>query len=167
MPVSKTRATAKPRVTKARQSRPPAKEGPLGNGVARTVQGAVEGVGHEISDTVDFEGGTYKIADTIGIWPMMQFARAAESGVQLGDYRALAALHAFLQDCFAPDEWGRFQEDMIAKKVADPDKLLTLATTVIEKVSSRPTKPPSVSLSEPSAPSDGSKDGSSSPEAAA
>ena len=79
------------------------------------------------------------------------------------DYRALAALHGFLQDCIDPEDWGRFQEDMIAAKIDDASALLDVATAVVQKVTSRPTPQPSGSSNKPPGPSDGLTDGSSSP----
>jgi hypothetical protein len=50
---------------------------------------------------------------------MMQFARAAESGLSLGDSKGLAAAYSMLQDVIHEDDWGRFQENMINEKVDD------------------------------------------------
>ncbi len=137
--------------------------GPLAD--AALVQSATEG-GKLADNQVEFKGERYRIADSVGLWPMMQFARAAEAGVSVTDFRALAALHAFLQDCLHPDDWGRFQEKMISTKETDVEGLLDVATSVIEKLTARPTPPPSGSSNGASAPSAGSTGGSSStPEA--
>lgn len=121
---------------------------------AAVIQAAAEGA--ELPDgQIEFKGHTYKISDKVGIWPLMQFARAAEAGINVLDYRALAALHGFLQDCIAPEDWGRFQEDMISAKIDDADALLDVATTVVQKVTSRPTQPQSGSSNGQPGASDG------------
>jgi hypothetical protein len=82
-------------------------------------------------------GGKYQVAEEVGIWPLMQFARAAETGTALTDHRGLAACHAFLQDVIAPADWGRFQEDMISKKVTDLDALMSAARQAIDALVAR------------------------------
>lgn len=70
--------------------------------------------------TFKLMGAEYKLADKVGIWPLMQYSRAVETGMSdLGERRALAAAHAILEDSIHPDDWGRFQEDMITKKMDD------------------------------------------------
>lgn len=146
-----------PAIAKAKLSKPP-----LAAPVAEVAQASAEGA--ELpGETIEFNDQTYKISDSVALFTLMRFARAAESGINLMDFRALAALHAFLQDCIHPDDWGRFQEDMISTKQSSVDALLTVATDVIEKLTSRPTAQPSASSSTPSGSSDGSTDGSSSP----
>src|SRR5258708_7682125 len=76
---------------------------------------------------ITFQGEKYQVADKVGIWPLMQFARAAETGLSASDSRGLAAAHAFLQDVIHPDDWGRFQEDMINNKLTDLDGLMEAA----------------------------------------
>jgi hypothetical protein len=73
------------------------------------------------------------VAAEIGVWPLMQFARAAEAGVSIGDQKGLAAFHAQMQDVIHEDDWGRFQEDMILKKTG-MDDLLTCARQAVEIV---------------------------------
>lgn len=155
----KTRKPRAPRsgnpAVKARMSKP------LGGDVAAVAQAAAEGAA-DADGTIEFRGKTYKISESVSLFALMRFARAAESGINVMDFRALAALHAFLQDCFSPEDWGRFQEDMIESREDNVNDLLDVATKVIEKLTSRPTVPPSASSSEQSGSSDGSTDGSSS-----
>jgi len=84
--------------------------------------------------TLVFKGETYKLDTKVGIWPLMQFARAAEAGMNTADARGLAAVHAFLQDVIDPAEWGRFQEDMIRKKVDDLGELLDTAQQAVNQL---------------------------------
>lgn len=71
--------------------------------------------------SITFMGEKYKVAEKVGVMPLMLFARAAEAGVTMGDPKGLAAFHAQLQDVIHEDDWGRFQEDMITKKVGMED----------------------------------------------
>jgi hypothetical protein len=65
-------------------------------------------------------GAEYRLADKVGIWPLMQYARAVETGDNdMGQRRMMASAHAILEDSVHPDDWGRFQEDMITKKMDD------------------------------------------------
>jgi len=107
--------TARPAAPRARQSKPP----PL---------------------TVTFMGGKYRVADKVGIWPLMQFARAAEAGLSLRDVKGLAAVHAMLEDVVHPDDWGQFQDDMIAKKAVDLQAMLDVAGQVVELLTERSKK---------------------------
>jgi hypothetical protein len=142
--------------------------GPLADGQAALIQSAAEGAVSKNGERVladgeiAFKGEVYKISDSVGLWPMIQFARAAEAGLNLGDFRALAALHSLLESCIAKDDWGRFQENMIATREADLEALLDVATSVIAKLAARPTKQPSASSNGEQEASPGSTDGSSS-----
>ena len=108
MPPRRTSSNGRPR-TPARQTKPAGDAG----------------------TTLTFKGEKYKLDTKVGIWPLMQFARSAEAGLDIVDQRGLAAVHAFLQDVIAPEEWGRFQEDMITKKVDDLGELLDTAQQAV------------------------------------
>jgi uncharacterized protein DUF1707 len=81
--------------------------------------------------------GKYKVATQVGIWPLMQFARAAETGTALTDHRGLAACHAFLEQVIDPADWARFQDDMIRKRVNDLDALLAAARQAVDALYTR------------------------------
>jgi len=89
--------------------------------------------------TLRYAGASYKISEKQGVWPLLQFARAAEAGFQLTDPRGLAAIHAFLEDVIDPDDWPRFQEDMISKKVVDLDGLMKAAQQAVSDMLDRMT----------------------------
>lgn len=90
--------------------------------------------------TIKFMGTEYRVADKVGVWPLMQFARAAEMGVSLRDAKGLAALHAMLQDAIHPDDWGQFQEDMIAQKTVDLQAMMDVSQQVVQLLSERQKK---------------------------
>lgn len=82
-------------------------------------------------------GGKYAVAEQVGIWPLMQFARAAETGTQLTDHRGLAACHAFLEQVVDPADWARFQDDMITKRISDLDALMAAARQAVDALFER------------------------------
>lgn len=105
-------------VRTARQSRPPA-------GLTKSRPAKKPG------GTLSFAGAKYKLNTELGIWPALQFARAAEAGWRTDDPRGMAAIHAFLQDVLDPEDWPRFQEDMINKKVVDLEGLMAAANQAV------------------------------------
>lgn len=88
-------------------------------------------------DQLTYLGNSYQLADKIGVWPMMQLSRAAEQGLSSNDSKGLAALHAMFEDMIHPDDWGRFQEDMIAAKLDDPIALLQTTQEAVTKYMDR------------------------------
>jgi hypothetical protein len=93
------------------------------------------------ADTITFMDGSYKVAGKVGVWPQMMLARAAQDGVMLGDMRGLAAVHAMLENVIDPEDWPRFQEDMIKKKADDLSELLDAVTQALQVVSERQGSP--------------------------
>jgi hypothetical protein len=112
--------------TPARQSRPDSAD------LARTAPGLVKKA-HSDSAVgfLEFGGEKYQLSAEQGVWPLLQFARAAEAGFRTNDSRGLAAIHAFLEDVIDPGDWGRFQEDMIKNKVVDLEKLMKAAQQAV------------------------------------
>lgn len=94
----------------------------------------------EDDEKLHYRGQSYRLADKIGVWPMMQLARAAEQGLSSTDSKGLAALHAMFEDMIHPDDWARFQEDMIRAKLDDPIGLLTTTQDAVNKVMERHAK---------------------------
>jgi hypothetical protein len=114
--------------------------------------------------TVELIGRRFRIADKIGLMPLLKFSAFADVNVQ--DPRALGALYAMLRDCihpgspgcgecedckagsaqacpdFDPGDWRAF-EDHACEAKADADDLMDVVTKVIEMVAGRPTEPPS------------------------
>jgi hypothetical protein len=99
--------------------------------------------------TVKFMGASYKVADKLGIWPQMQLARAAQDGINLGDARGLAAVYSTLQNVIHPDDWGRFENDMISKKTDDLLALLQLMQDAVQVVAAHQNGTPAANGTEP------------------
>jgi hypothetical protein len=111
--------------------------------------------------TVEFFGEQFRIADRIGLMPMMRFAKAAKAGVDSNDLDGLAAMYDLLEQCLADDEWARFERHADRHR-ADGDELMEVVSKVFEVLSERPTRRPSDSSDGPSTTSPSSTDASSS-----
>ena len=116
--------------------------------------------------TVEFMGERFRIAEKIGLMPLLKFS--AHADLSTSDPGALAAMYSMLKDCidggkpgcgkcpacksgdnrdcaeFDPGDWRRFEQHAIDTK-ADADELLDVITRVIELISGRPTGQPSAS----------------------
>lgn len=114
--------------------------------------------------TVEFMGERFRVAEKIGLMPLLKFS--AHADMNTSDPGALAAMYSMLKDsihegtpacgkcirckngdeegCAAadPGDWKRFEQHAIDTK-ADADELLDVITRVIELISGRPTEQPS------------------------
>ena len=97
---------------------------------------------------VDFAGDKFRMAERIGLMPLMRFAKIAKAGVDSTDLDGLAALYDLLEQCIAEDEWQRFQ-NAADKARADGDQLMQVVKDVFEALSGRPTSRPSDSSGGP------------------
>jgi hypothetical protein len=91
-----------------------------------------------MTETVEFCGETFHIADKVAALPLMRFAKAAKAGVDSDDLDGLAALYDVLGQCIHPDEWGRF-ESHADRERADGDQLLEVVQEVFTLLAARPT----------------------------
>jgi hypothetical protein len=123
------------------------------------VQAAVEGV--PVNDRVTFLGEEYRVAEKVGLMPLMRFAHAARKGTNTDDMEGLAAIYDMLHDCIHPDDWDRFCTDATDKK-AEGDDLIPVVSQTIEILTARPTRRPSDSSAGPSTTSVSSTGSSSS-----
>lgn len=112
-------------------------------------------------DTVTLAGREFRLADTIGLAPMIRFAMAARKGVDSNDVEGLAALGDMIEQCIHPDEVDAFWLHATANR-CDGDALLEVVTDAMTTITGRPTSRPSVSSDGPQTTSGSSKDGSSS-----
>ena len=109
-----------------------------------------------------FSGETFRLADKVGLMPLMRFAHVSRRGVDSNDMEGLAAIYDLLKQCLADEEWDRF-EDHATDVRADGDDLLAVVSQAIEAIAARPTSEPSDSSDGPTHTSGSSADGSSSP----
>lgn len=86
----------------------------------------------------------FRIADSVGLMPLMEFAYHANSGMDTSDMNALAAIYEMLKDCVHEDEWNHFRAH--AKKIkADAEILMNVVQETVELLTARPTSQESVS----------------------
>lgn len=115
------------------------------------------------SDKVELLGKQFRIAEKIGLMPLLKFASASDMSTD--DPRALSAVYSMLRDCifegtpgcgecehcktgsetscksYDKGDWGEFERHAMETK-ADADDLLSVITQVMEVISGRPTAPP-------------------------
>ncbi|MCX5066665.1 hypothetical protein OOJ91_12325 [Micromonospora lupini] len=106
-------------------------------------------------------GEEYRIADKVGLMPLMRFAMTAKAGADADDMEGLAAMYTLIRDCIDPGEWSRFENDAIEKKAEAPE-LMQVVQDVIQTLSARPTQRPADSSAGPQTTSENSKESSSS-----
>jgi hypothetical protein len=127
-----------------------------------------EGVVTE-SGKVELVGRKFRIAEKIGLMPLLKFASASDMSTE--DPRALSAVYSMLKDCiyegrpgcgecerckgdeekgvpgdekmckvYDKGDWADFEQHAIETK-ADADELLAVVNQVLEVISGRPTEP--------------------------
>lgn len=111
-----------------------------GEDEAREMQAIAEGV--TLADRVTCMGKSYRIADKVGLMPLLKFAKTAQSGVDSEDLEGLVAIYDMLHDCIDPGEWPRFVEEMTELK-AEADELMPVVGQTLEILNARPTRPSS------------------------
>jgi hypothetical protein len=93
-------------------------------------------------ETVEFHGETYRIADQIGLMPLMRFAKVAQDGVDASDMDGLVAMYDLMEQCLVDEDWARFTV-AATKHRADGEELMGVVRQAIEAMAERPTQRPS------------------------
>jgi hypothetical protein len=130
-------------------------------GTAVTVTSNGNGSGKK-ADTVEFLDRQFRIADKIGLMPLLKFSAYAD--VATNDPRALGAMYALLRDCihqgspgcgqcadckngaeqacseFDRGDWGAFEDHAMVTKASAED-LFDVISRVMELIAGRPTAP--------------------------
>lgn len=65
------------------------------------VQATVEGAAVQ-AETITFLGRDFRIADKVGLMPLLAFANASKAGLRTEDLDGLAAMYAMIRDCIHP-----------------------------------------------------------------
>jgi hypothetical protein len=121
-----------------------------------------EGAVVENSDTIELLGKRFRIADRIGLMPLLKYASASDMSTE--DPRALAAIYSMLRDCIYPGtpacgdcdrctagneaickaydagDWQAFENHATDTK-ADAEELMPVISQVMEIITGRPTPP--------------------------
>lgn len=115
------------------------------------LQAGVEGVPVNV-ETVYFMGPSeaepdrigrhFRIADRVGLMPLLKFAHAAGSGATEDSMEGMAAMYAMIKDCIHPDDFGAFERFAIDAR-AEGEDLMAVVEQTMEAVSARPTAQPS------------------------
>jgi hypothetical protein len=145
-------------------------------------QATVEGV--DDAESVTLNGQAFRLADRIGLVPLIMLAVAGKAGADSNDGAGLIALHDVLRDCIdnehpslrdtetgelildedgepvpdlsAPSEWERFLQHAMETK-ADGDDLGEVVKQAITALSARPSQRPGGSSAGPKTISPNSK----------
>jgi hypothetical protein len=158
-------------------------------GSTQAVQAAAEGVVlHEDPNLVEFMGQRFRLAERIGLMPMLAFANASKQGLDSDDMDGLAAMYALIRDVVdqtrvqktdpgtgepladeagepeweGPSQWQLFEKHAIDTQ-ADGDDLMEFVSAAMAVVASRPRKRREPSSGSSPRTSEKSKDVSSSP----
>lgn len=111
--------------------------------LAHEMQAMSEGV--VLDDRVECMGHFYRVADKVGLMPLMRFAFVSKN-VDEADLEALVSIYEMLKDCIHADDWDRFVREMTEDK-AEVEDLLPVVNSTFELLSARPSKRPSDSSS--------------------
>jgi hypothetical protein len=90
-------------------------------------------------ETVEFHGEKYRIADQIGLMPLMRFAKVAQAGVDSSDMDGLVAMYDLMEQCLVDEDWARFAA-AATKHRADGEELMDVVRQAIEAMAERPTQ---------------------------
>ena len=121
---------------------------------------------------ITLAGESFRVAEKVGLMPLLKFSHAAASNLTTADEGAYAAMYEILRDvileaeppcgtcdgcraagrtvtsrdCTEADQgdWGRFQDHAVACK-ADADELMDVVEQAIKLIAARPTESPSSS----------------------
>lgn len=151
------------------------------------VQAAAEGVVQGDDETIEFLGARFRLADNIGMMPLLAFANAQKQGLDSEDMDGMAAMYALIRDTIdqtraqaedadgkpafdsvgepiwaGPSDWQRFEKHAVDQK-ADGEELMDFIGEAMGKIAARPRKPRGTSSESSRRTSEKSKEPSSSP----
>lgn len=128
------------------------------------VQAASEGELQDQVGTIEFLGKRFRLADNIGLMPLLMFANSAKSGMDSDDMDGMAAMYALIRDTVdqtrvqetddegklsfdsdgapvyaGPSDWQRFERHCVEEK-ADGEDLMGFIKDAMGVISARPRK---------------------------
>jgi hypothetical protein len=151
------------------------------------VQATAEGVDLDDTNSIEFLGERFRLAESIGLMPLLKFAHTAKGGATSDDMEGLDAMYVLIRSCIdrsqtqqvdddgkpvfdpagapvwaGPSQWELFEQHAIATN-ADGEDLSAVINQAVQVISARPTRRrgDSSPSSPPTSPS--SKGSSSSP----
>lgn len=95
-----------------------------------------------MSLTVEFCGEQFALSPSIGLMPLLKFAKISKGGAGSEDMDGLVAIYDMLEQCIAPEAWERFCQVATDRRV-EAEELMAIVPKAIEVISNRPTSLPS------------------------
>lgn len=151
-----------------------------------TVQQAVEGAPETREGYLEFLGEEFRLAERIGMMPLLAFANASKEGLDSEDMAGMAAMYALIRDTIdqsriqrvdadrkleydgagqpvyeGPSEWQRFEKHAINQQ-AEGEELMEFIGRAMGVISARPRKRREISSGSSPRTSPSSKESSSS-----
>lgn len=81
----------------------------------------------------------FRVAEGVGMMPLLRFAHAAKSGMDTDDLEGMAALYTMIRDTVHEADWEAFQDYATVTKAED-EALLEFVSAAIEVISARKAK---------------------------
>lgn len=144
--------------------RPPIDEGEVVT--AYDAQASAEGVVLDDGDFLEFFGEKFRLADRVGLMPLVKFGNAANKGLDSDDMAGLAAMYSMIRAVIHRPplyddhgarkvdengktlrdeaEWNRFQE-LAEDECAEGEDIMAFVNKAMEVMSARPRKPRAIS----------------------
>lgn len=91
-----------------------------------------------MTESIEFCGEKFHVAEKVGLMALMRFAKAARAGITTADMHGLAVMHDLIEQCIHPDDWERFQ-DHAASEQAGGDELMRAVRASLSVIADRPT----------------------------
>jgi hypothetical protein len=155
---------------------------------SQDVQAAVEGAPvADDTNSIEFLGKRFRLAENIGLMPLLAFANASKGGLDSDDMEGMAAMYAVIRDTVdqtrvqkldadgkeefdeagepvwdGPSDWQRFERHAIDEK-ADGEELMGFIRDAMGVIAARPRKRRGTSASSSPQISPSSREPSSSP----
>jgi hypothetical protein len=105
---------------------------------------AEEGVSSD--DKIEFLGEVFQLPEKVAFWAFVIFGKAAKSGLSTDDDAGLAAMYDMVHGSLREEDGERFDKLALEKR-PDAEEIFDFIKEIMERVSSRPTGPPSGSSS--------------------
>lgn len=150
----------------------------------QSVQAAAEGVVVQDGDFVEFLGQKFRLAEKVGLMPMLAFANASKQGLDSDDMEGLAAMYSLIRSVIHrpplldehgqqvvdengkrlrdDSEWNRFVA-LADDELAEGEDVMGFVNEAMQVMSARPRKPREISSGGSRPTSANSRDGSSLP----
>lgn len=90
------------------------------------------------------KGRYFRLSGEIGLMPLMEWAAAADDGIDVGSSQALISFFRILQDLVHSGDWASFRKYARDERCTD-EELLAFQSAAMEALAARPTREPAAS----------------------